>query len=77
MTSTEHRLMPERDAAAYLGLSRSYLRNARSTGALPGRVPPPPFLRLGRLVRYERQALDEWLERHAQRIDPEAIEVCR
>lgn len=42
-------------AAEYLGVSPSWLAQAR------GRGDGPPFYKLGRSVRYIRASLDEWL----------------
>lgn len=52
------------DAALYIGMSESWLRQSRMSGRLHG----PPFLRLGsRAVRYLRTDLDRWLQ---ERRDP-------
>jgi predicted DNA-binding transcriptional regulator AlpA len=42
-------------AAAYIGVSESVLNKARLTGD------GPVFLKLGRLVAYDRAELDTWL----------------
>lgn len=47
-----------RDAARRLGLAESTLEKARLTGT------GPPFLKLGRTVRYRCEDLDKWLENH-------------
>lgn len=68
--------MPPRDllnevaAASYIGMSVAFLRMGRSRGVLGNRTPPPPYLKLGRHVRYERSDLDTWL--NARRVDPSA-----
>ena len=64
-------LLTERDAAAYIGVSVSYLRQARTKGAPGTRTAGPPFIRLdsfgtkggrnGGRVMYPRADLDEWL----------------
>jgi len=47
------------DAALYINMSESWLRQSRMSGRLDG----PPFLRLGsRAVRYLRADLDRWLQ---------------
>lgn len=57
------------DAAAYLGIAVGTLRNLTSQRRVP-------FGRRGRIVRYERAALDEWLRaggcRRSQRSRREA-----
>jgi hypothetical protein len=50
----------ERDAATYIGMSVGFLRAARLTrrrGAAG-----PPYLRIGRSVRYRVTDLDAWLD---------------
>ena len=65
--STAHRWQIEKrgyapqDAAYYLGVSKSSLDHSRLTGNLCG-IPAPPFVRLGRMVRYLREQLDSWLD---------------
>ena len=54
-------LLNEAEAAGYITMSVAYLRAGRTHGVIAGRTPPPPFMRLGRSVRYERAALDAWL----------------
>ena len=58
----EQRLLTEAEAATYLGVSRSYLRAARCYGDKPGRAESPPFVRLGRTIRYPRETLDRWID---------------
>ncbi len=53
----------EEEAAEYIGMSRSFLRQSRVYGNRAGRTRAPPFTRLGpRTIRYLRSDLDEWLE---------------
>ena len=54
----------EREAAAYLGLSVSFLRQARTYGRLGGQTQAPPFIKIGRAVRYIKEDLDNWLDAH-------------
>jgi len=58
------RLVSEREAAKYIDFSVSYLRQARTNGNLKGRTPAPPFVRVGRSVRYDLEDLDCWIEKH-------------
>jgi len=46
------------DAAAYLRISRKSLEMARCRGD------GPPFIKVGRTVRYERNALDGFMRAH-------------
>ena len=48
-------------AAAYIGLNKCDLDKARIDGSLSG-LKPPPFIRIGRRVRYIVEDLDVWLE---------------
>ena len=64
-------LLTECEAAAYIGVSVSYLRQARTKGAPGGRTAGPNFVRLdsfglrdgknGGRVMYPRADLDKWL----------------
>jgi len=56
------RLLREKDAAAYIGMSVYYLRNGRYNGALVHQTPPPRHIKLQRAIRYELAALDEWID---------------
>lgn len=57
------RSLTEAEAAEYIGMSRSYLRQARMTGALQKRTPPPKHIKVGlKSIRYLLDDLDQWLE---------------
>jgi excisionase family DNA binding protein len=62
----------EEEAAFYLGVSRSFLRQSRMDGVRKNRTPGPPFVKLGRMIRYVREDLDAWLD--AQRKGGNAYE---
>jgi len=51
----------ESEAAAYLQLSRSFLRQARVRGS------GPSFIKLGRSVRYRIEDLNNWVEENARK----------
>ena len=53
--------LSEEEAAHYLGISRASLRQGRMEGRRNGRIPPPPFVRLGRKILYIREDLDRYL----------------
>lgn len=57
-------VMTEREAATYLSLSRATLRRSRMECKGGGSFPTPPFLKLGRTVRYLKGDLDAWLASH-------------
>lgn len=52
------------EAAQYIGMSESFLRQARIYGDLPGRTPGPPYIKVGRAVRYLVTDLETWLVEH-------------
>ena len=56
------------EAASYIGMSVSFLRQGRLHGIVGNRTPPPAYHKLGESVRYERRDLDAWLA--ARRVDP-------
>lgn len=69
MEETKQRLLRETDAARYLSLSRIFLRKSRSEGVRRGRVPGPPFVRVGkRGIRYDIRALDAWIEANTESV---------
>ena len=51
----------EREAAAYIGMSVSYLRLSRMRGSTKCQS-APPFVRMGKVIRYLPHDLDDWLE---------------
>ena len=62
MHQAQHRALSEREAARYIGMSRSFLAQSRMDGHREGRTPAPPFIKIGRSVRYLREDLDAWLD---------------
>ena len=60
----KHRLMTEKQAAPYIGMSRSFLRQSRMNGKRENRTPGPPYLKIGRKVLYLAEDLDAWLLEH-------------
>jgi len=56
--------LSEAEAADYIGMSRSFLRQARMHGKRVNRTPGPPFTKIGRKVLYLKDDLDAWLEAH-------------
>ncbi len=67
MDTAKH-LLPKRayteiEAARYIGMSRSFLRQGRMYGEREGKIPPPKFIKMGkRKIIYLREDLDRWLE---------------
>jgi hypothetical protein len=54
-------LLDEHEVASIIRMSVAYLRADRSRGHVGGATPGPPFLRIGRAIRYRRDDLDAWL----------------
>ena len=57
-------ILNEKEAALYIGMSRSFLSQDRMNGYREGRTPGPIFMKLGRSIRYCKEDLDTWLSRH-------------
>jgi len=57
----QRRLLTDYEAATYLGLSLSLLRQGRMEGRRANRCAGPPFIKLGKAIRYDLQDLDAWL----------------
>lgn len=57
-------MLTEREAARYIGMSRSFLSQDRMNGYRVNRTPGPDFVRLGRAIRYRRQDLDAWISKN-------------
>ena len=58
--------LTEQQAAHYLSMSRSFLRQGRMNGDREGRTPTPTYYKIGRSVRYKISDLDTWLEQFRQ-----------
>lgn len=56
------RVLSEIETSEYIGMSRSFLRQARMEGNRDNRTPAPPFIKIGRSVRYLKEDLDKWLD---------------
>jgi predicted DNA-binding transcriptional regulator AlpA len=67
VSSIGPRALTERDAASYIGMSRSYLAQARMDGPRGTRTPAPQFIKIGRAVRYLKEDLDGWLDSQYKR----------
>lgn len=60
----DKRAYTEKEAAIYLGVVPSTLRRARMEGIRKARFESPPYIRVGRTIRYLKDDLDLWLEQH-------------
>ena len=63
-------LLTEAEAAIYLGVSRSLLRQQRCEGEREGRAPLVPYVRFGRAIRYRVVDLDHYIEKHLVSPEP-------
>jgi hypothetical protein len=54
----------EAEAAEYIRMSRSFLRQDRMNGIRANRTPGPSFVRVGKTIRYLKIDLDMWLMKH-------------
>lgn len=56
------RSLTEHEAAEYICMSRSFLRQDRMNGLRHHRTPGPSYVKIGRAIRYLKEDLDAWLE---------------
>jgi len=56
------RALTDKQASIYIGMGVSWLRHGRVEGTRFDRIPHPPFIKIGRSVRYLIEDLDLWLE---------------
>ena len=56
--NTQNEVIDEKDAARYICMSESWMRISRCKG----HPDTPPFIKIGRSVRYRTSDLDNWLE---------------
>lgn len=57
-------VLSEAEAAKYINMSRSFLRQDRMNGYREGRTKGPQYIRFGRTIRYRKDHLDAWLDKH-------------
>lgn len=60
------RCLTEKEAAHYVGMSVAFLRKDRIEGKIGQRTPGPKYLKIGKSVRYLKEELDRWLEKHCR-----------
>ena len=72
----EKQVMNTREAAKYIGISYSYMRQIRTQGPIEGRLMPPPVHYIDsasqKTALYLKEELNEWLRRLPTRfaLDP-------
>lgn len=57
-------VLTEKEAAKYIGMSRSFLSQDRMNGYRENRTKGPRFMKLGRSIRYHKNDLDDWLSKN-------------
>lgn len=57
-------LLDEHGAASHISMSVAYLRADRVRGHPGNRTPGPPYIKLGRAIRYDVRDLDAWIDAH-------------
>ena len=55
-------MLTEIEAAKYIGMSQSFLRQDRMNGFRTGRTKGPAFIRVGRNIRYHLYDLEAWMD---------------
>ena len=58
----DKRCLNEKEAALYIGMSCSFLRQDRTNGFRQCRTRGPNFIKVGKMVRYLKEDLDDWLD---------------
>ncbi|OEE71064.1 hypothetical protein A1OO_22050 [Enterovibrio norvegicus FF-33] len=61
-------LLTEQEVAKLIGMSRSFLRQSRMEGQRQNRTDAPPFIRIGRAIRYRSEDVRKWIDEH-KRLD--------
>lgn len=61
---SEKKTLKEKEAAAYIGMSQSFLRQDRMNGYRKNRTKGPSFLQIGRSIRYFLEDIDDWIKKH-------------
>ena len=56
------------EAAHYIGMSESWLRQSR----MRGNPEAPPYIKIGKSVRYLKTDLDDWLDR-LRHVEPKIV----
>lgn len=62
MNRNQTEYITEREAAAYLNVSMSYLQHKRCEGFLKTKRQGPPYYKIGKSIRYKKNELEEWMQ---------------
>jgi predicted DNA-binding transcriptional regulator AlpA len=60
------RAFSTKEAAIYICMSASWLQHGQVEGNREGRISHPPFIKIGRSIRYLIEDLDEWLDKFSK-----------
>jgi len=60
----ELKVLTEREAARYIGMSVYYLQRDRCCGVTGKRTPGPAFIKVGRRLSYLLSDLNDWIGRY-------------
>ena len=66
---SEPRLITESETANYIGMSRSFPRKARMQGVRINHKSSPPWIQIGRAIRYDIRDLDAWILENRREMD--------
>lgn len=61
LPSPESGLLSDAEAAKMIGVSASWMRKMRMRGGCG-----PRFIRMGRMIRYSREDLEQWVKTHRE-----------
>jgi len=69
--SHEHhtQLLTEKEVSDRIRMSVAFLRRDRVEGKRSGRTQGPPFLRIGRSVRFRASDVDQWIKSRLENRD--------
>ena len=59
---TDKYALTEKEAAIYIGMSRSFLRQARMNSSRENGTSGPVYTKIGRSIRYLKDDLNTWLD---------------
>ena len=71
---TTRRLLSEAETAEMIGMSRGFLRRSRMEGRREGHTLAPPWIQIGRTIRYDLQDVTAWIE--ARKVRPTAPQAA-
>ena len=61
MKAREEELLTESEAARVIRMSKSFLAKSRSEGHRKGHLQGPPWVKMGKAVRYDPEDLRNWI----------------